>query len=227
MAKYLPPMGGGQNSTRVVPGPVHNGACPPPSEIVVVEARKVFDFCFQEDMIERCFFVPGLVNGATVTECEIVNVTCNEILEREPIPDSDGLRLVSIQVTLELAITISTGVNGNGTPITVTRNIAFPKRVVLCAPEGTDVTCDVRGTCICTVQPPVTDDVTGTEPNICCTIQLCITVTSAADVKILVPSFGVVVPQECRNAAAAAFGGCPPLPPDVCPPLLNGNSNSM
>lgn len=48
------------------------------------------------------------------------------------------------------------------------------------------------------------------------TIQLCSVGTSGADVKILVPSFSVVMPQECR--VAPAFGGCPPIPPEVCGP---------
>ncbi|HWI50630.1 MAG TPA: hypothetical protein VNT01_00635 [Symbiobacteriaceae bacterium] len=51
------------------------------------------------------------------------------------------------------------------------------------------------------------------------TTLLCIVVTSGADVKILVPSFGVVMPQECR--VAPAFGGCPPIPPEVCGPGIN------
>lgn len=46
--------------------------------------------------------------------------------------------------------------------------------------------------------------------------HLCVVVQSTAAVKILVPSFGVVMPQECR--VASAFGGCPPIPPDVCGP---------
>jgi hypothetical protein len=212
VSQYLPPMTGGQDR-RIVPGPVRGGACPPPSEIVVVEARKIYDFCFQEDTLERCFFVPGLGAQATVTSCEITQVTCSEILDREPVPDQDGLALVSIQVTMELSITVVPG--PNVAPITVTRTISFPKRAVLCAPTGTLVTCDVRGTCICTVQPPIMGQ-TGAEPNVCCTIQLCIVITSGADVKILVPSFGVVMPQECK--VAPAFGGCPPIPPEVCGP---------
>lgn len=213
MAKYLPPMAGGSDN-RIVPGPIRGGACPPPSEIMVVEARKVFDFCFQEELLERCFFVQGLGTGAMVTNCEITEVTCAEILDREPIPDQEGLNLVSIQVNLTLSITIVPQPNAN--PITVRRNIAFPKRVVLCSPTGTDVNCDVRGTCICTLQPAQAQ-AGGQEPNICCTIQLCIVLQSTAEVKILVPTFGMVVPQECK--VAAAFGGCPPIPPDVCPPL--------
>lgn len=212
MPQYLPPMAGGQQST-VVPGPVKGGVCPPPSEIMVVEARKVFDFCFQEDLIERCFFVPGLGPQARVTECEIVEVVCDEVMDREPIVDNDGLVLVSLRILLTLRITILPA--PAAMPIIVTRQIAFPKRVVLCAPTGTEVRCDVQGTCICTIQP---ETEAPQEPNLCCTIQLCIVVQSTALVKILVPCFGVVVPQECK--VSPIFGGCPPLPPDPCPPLV-------
>lgn len=197
MSKYLPPNAGEQEAGRVVPGPIRGGHCPPPKEIVVVEARKVFDFCSQEDTLERCFFVAGLTNGAMVTACEITDVTCQEIMDREPIPEDEGKALVSIQVNLTLNVTITPG-NG-AAPITVQRNIAFPKRVVLCAPMGTDVSCDVRGTCICTIQPPSPNG-GDTEPNVCCTIQLSITVTSTANVKVLVPTFGMVLPKECSAA---------------------------
>jgi hypothetical protein len=59
------------------------------------------------------------------------------------------------------------------------------------------------------------------------TIQLCIVVKSTADVNILVPTFGVVVPQECR--VAPAFGGCPPMPPDLCGPgpQMTGGTSGM
>jgi hypothetical protein len=48
------------------------------------------------------------------------------------------------------------------------------------------------------------------------TTHLCIVVKTTADVNLLIPTFGVVVPQECQ--VAAAFGGCPPAPPRQCPP---------
>lgn len=219
MTRYLPPTAG-ESERRIRPGPVKGGACPPPSEIVVIDARKVFDFCFQEETLERLFTVPGLGAGATVVDCEITNVTCEEIMEREPLPDQEGLALVSIRIVLELTITVRP--SANGTPVTIQRTIIFPKRVVLCAPTGTDVHCDVRGTCICTIQPTHnTQSQSGvTEPNLACTIQLCIVVQSSADVKMLVPSFGLVVPQQCR--VAPAFGGCPPIPPEVCGPLTIG-----
>ncbi len=212
MSKYLPPMSGGQEPPRVVPGPVRGGHCPPPREIMVVEARKVFDFCTQEETLERCFFVNGLANGAMVTSCEITDVTCQEILDREPIPDEEGKALVSIQVNLTLNLMITPG-NGMA-PIMVQRNIAFPKRVVLCAPMGTDVSCDVRGTCICTIQPPSPNGAE-MEPNVCCTIQLSITLTSTANVKVLVPTFGMVFPKECT--VAPVLGAM--VPPDCEDPV--------
>lgn len=197
MSKNLPPMAGSED-VRIAPGVIRGGQCPSPREIVVVEARKVFDFCTQDDLLERCFFVAGLNTGAMVIDCQISNVSCQEIMEREPLPNGDGKALVSIQVNLTLNLTIMPGPGQQ--PVMVQRNISFPKRVVLCAPTGTDVTCDVRGTCICTLQPPSPGMVEG-EPNICCTIQLSITLTVTANVKVLVPSFGMVLPKECTVAA--------------------------
>jgi hypothetical protein len=39
--------------------------------------------------------------------------------------------------------------------------------------------------------------------------------TSGAEAKLLVPSFGVVMPRECK---VQARGGCPSVPPEVCGP---------
>lgn len=203
----------------VVPGPVRDGRVPPFREIMVVETRKVYDFCFQEDTLERCFTVPNLGAGAQVLSCQISNVTCQEITPREPIPDQPGLSLVSVQVNLQLTIQIRPDTGAQ--PGTLQRVIAFPKRLVLCAPQGTDVTCDVRGTCICTLQPVPAGS---TEPNLCCTIQLCTTTQATADVRVLVPTFGTVVPQPC--AVSPAFGGCPPMPPQVCAPSFVSTPSS-
>ena len=195
----------------IVPGPVREGRVPPFREIMVIETRKVFDFCFQEDTLERCFTVPNLGAGAQVLSCQITDVSCHEVTPREPVQDQPGLSLVSIQVNLTLSITIQPATGA--APGTLQRVVAFPKRLVLCAPVGTDVTCDVRGTCICTLQPLPAGS---TEPNLCCTIQLCTTTQATADVKVLVPTFGTVIPQPCN--VSPAFGGCPPMPPAVCGP---------
>jgi hypothetical protein len=211
VTKNLSPVAGAQDM-RVVPGPIRGGQCPPPREIIVVEARKVFDFCTQEDLLERCFFLQGLGQGAMVVDCQITNVSCQEIMEREPLPGFEGKALVSIQVNLTLNLTVVPDMGQP--PVMVQRNISFPKRVVLCAPTGTDVSCDVRGTCICTVQPPSPGAGDG-EPNICCTIQLSVTLTVTANVKVLVPTFGMVLPKEC--SVAPVLGTT--VPPDCEEPV--------
>ncbi len=198
--------------TIVVPGPIRGGHCPPPREIVLVDARKVFDFCTQEDLLERCFTIPNLGTGATILSCRITQIQCEEVADRQPVNNgSDGRAIVSIQITLTLQLQVqpATGMQ----PVTVERTISFPKRVVLCAPEGTDVTCDVEGSCICTVQP----DAAAGEPNVCCTIQLCTVLTVTADVKLLVPAFGSALPRRCPSAASPA--GCPPEVEPCDPPV--------
>jgi hypothetical protein len=221
VSQYIKPMAGGQPDV-IVPGPV-KGACPPPTEIICVEAKKVFDFCFQEELLERCFDFEEEVTE--VVDCEIESVTCREVRDREPVEGREGLFLVSLQIDLILRITALI----DDVEVDRFRRITFVKRVVLCAPQGTDVTCNVNGTCICVLQeqelPPdlaPNQPVVGEEvAQICCTIQLCITVQTLANVKILVPTFGLCVPAECR--VAPAFGGCPPVPPLQCfPDVVNG-----
>lgn len=202
---------GGDVDVSVVPGPIRGGHCPTPREIVVVDARKVFDFCTQEDVLERCFTIPDLGEDASVLDCRITNITCEEIMDREPVMNGNGRAVVSVQITLTLRLTIMPDLGQS--PITVERTVTFPKRVVLCAPEGTQVTCDVQGTCICTVQPDAADG----EPNVCCTIQLCTVLTVTANVKLLVPSFGSVRARRCPSAASPA--GCPPEVEDCEPPF--------
>jgi len=202
----------GEMDVTVVPGPIRGGQCPTPREIVVVDARKVFDFCTQEDILERCFSIPDLGEDASVLDCRITNIQCEEIMDREPVRDNRGRALVSIQITLTLRLTIMPDAGEH--PIRVERTITFPKRVVLCAPEGTEVSCDVQGTCICTVQPDAAEG----EPNVCCTIQLCTVLTVTASVKLLVPSFGSVSARRCPSAASPA--GCPPEVEDCEPPFV-------
>lgn len=157
----------------IIPGPVR-GACPPPTEIVCIDARKVFDFCFQEETLERCFVLEEAVTE--VVDCHIESVTCREVREREPIEGRDGFFLVSLQIDLILRITLLI----EGMEVDRFRRITFVKRVVLCAPMGTMVDCVVTGTCICVLQeqtlPPgvvgIPLEVGDDDPDICCTIQL-------------------------------------------------------
>ncbi len=197
----------------VIPGPIRGGHCPAPREIVVVDARKVFDFCTQEDLLERCFTIPELGAHGSVLSCRITDIRCEEVADRQPVHQGDdGRAVVSIQITLTLRLRVLP--DSGERPIVVERTITFPKRVVLCAPDGTDVTCDVEGTCICTVQPDAAEG----EPNVCCTIQLCTVLTVTADVKLLVPAFGSVRPRRCPSGASPQ--GCPPEVEDCDPPVV-------
>ncbi len=197
---------------RVVPGPIRGGHCPAPREIVLVDARKVFDFCSQEDLLERCFTLPDLGADGSILSCRITQIQCEEVADRQPVTNGDeGRAIVSIQITLTLQLQVQPTMGAQ--PVLVERTVTFPKRVVLCAPEGTDVTCDVEGTCICTVQPGAGEG----EPNVCCTIQLCTVLTVTADVKLLVPAFGSVRARRCPSAASVQ--GCPPEVDDCDPPV--------
>ena len=77
--------------TIVVPGPIRGGHCPPPREIVLVDARKVFDFCTQEDLLERCFTIPNLGTGATIT---LFGVVKQVLLTPLPYSDPQSIAVV-------------------------------------------------------------------------------------------------------------------------------------
>lgn len=195
--------------SNLLPGPVTAGSCPPPTEIVVIEAPKVYDFCFQEDRLERAFTLDNLADGAMVLACEIKEVHCCEVADRRPLNDGSGLFEVTLRIDICIRVILRPGLDEE--PVKLERLIRFQKRVLLCAPEGTDVTCDVNGNCLCTLQPSDAPD-----PNLFCTINLCVTVTVCALVKLLVPTFGLVLPKACQEAA---FAGCPPVPPPGCGPV--------
>jgi hypothetical protein len=189
-------------------GPVTSGSCPPPTEIVVIEAPKVFDFAFQEERLERAFTVEGLSDDAVVLACEIRDVNCCEVRDRRPLNDGTGLVEVTLRIDLCIRIVIRPAPGEE--PVFIERIIRFQKRVLLCAPDGTDVTCDVQGNCLCTLQPDLSG---GLEPNLFCRIHLCISVTASALVKLLVPIFGMVLPRAAEDAISA---NCPPIPPAQC-----------
>jgi len=80
--------------------------------------------------------------------------------------------------------------------------VTFLKQAVLCAPEGTEVQCEVTGNCCCFLD---------CNWDITCVFDFCVVLQVKADVKILVPSFGFCVPAECKAVAP-----CPPRIVDDC-----------
>lgn len=99
----LAPIAGGGH---VMPGPIR-GHCPEPTEIVCVEVKKIFDFCFQEHRVERTFPVPREVlrmehhdHGRIEVECEIEahKITCREVGERREVPNKKDRFLVCVAI---------------------------------------------------------------------------------------------------------------------------------
>lgn len=172
----------------------------------MIEVPKVYDFCFQEDRLERFFTLEGLADGAVILACEIVDVDCCEVAERRPLPDGSGLYEVTLRIDACMRLILCPGAGEE--PERVERLIRYQKRVALCAPEGTDVTCDVTGDCLCTLQPGC-----GVDPNLFCTITLCVTISVSSLVKLLIPSFGLVMPKACPESPLSV---CPPMPPLGC-----------
>lgn len=184
------------------PGPCHPiFGCPKPTEIVCIEVRKVYDFCFQTesfdtvctDLPEQCEWRQGQAASA---ECFVKDVDCREI-QRTPI--ADGLANVTLVVRVKRIIKVF---DNEGNLICRFENtLNRVKTVTLCAPEGTKIDCEATsiscGPCF------ISDD------QVCCALSLCLLIQSTAKVKLLVPSFGFCVPSECVTA---------PTPPVECPP---------
>lgn len=162
-------------------------------EVVCIEAKRVCDFCFQEERIERTFPVPaGIVippGTRPMVECMIDtdDVTCR-VVEQRPVGNKNDQTLVCLAI--EVPVTLSIGDN------MFTENIMFLKQAVLCVPEGTDVECQVTGNCCCIVDPVTR--------IISCVFNFCVVIQSKVIVRILVPTLGMCAPKECRSVV----GGC-------------------
>lgn len=178
--------------------------CPDPTEIVCIEVLKVYDFCFASERKENvCFDIPPacyppVPPDATVT-CSITAVSCDEISRRPSA--TPGLTDVTLKICVDVTLTITPA--GGGLPsCTFSDTFCFIKTVTLCAPDGTEVQCEIPnfrcGPCF--VMP---------NNEVCCEIDVCILIQAKAVVKLLVPAYGFCIPAECVQVVK---------PPIVCPP---------
>ncbi|MBX5477309.1 MAG: hypothetical protein IRZ18_09345 [Clostridia bacterium] len=183
----------------VVPGPCPPQGCPPATEIVCIETRKVYDFCFQTDRLNNLIIPlpdncpPGGISADVLTG----EATC-QVTAFQPVDGTSGLANVSLIVIIPAIVQV---VNAQGTILCqFETTITFTKTVTLCAPEGTSVDCRM---------------VAGNEAvvlvgrNVHLSLTICLLIESTAQVKLLVPSFGFCVPSECVTL---------PSPPVECPP---------
>jgi hypothetical protein len=179
---YLAPMAGGSDH-----------------EVICIEAKRVCDFCFQEQRIERTF--PATVTVPTGTTpmvtCMIdeMNITCREV-ERREVDSRKNRFLVCLAITVPVRITVDTQ--------TITQNVVFLKQAILCAPAGTDIECQVTGDCCCFF------DTTTSMLN--CVFNFCVVIQSKATVRVLIQTLGNCVPKHCRSVIA----GCPPGEMEPC-----------
>lgn len=162
-------------------------------EVICIEATKVCDFCFQEHRVDRTFNV-NVPTGVTEIMCNIdeANVTCRVVERREV--EGTKKQLVCVAITVPVTFTVGTE--------TFNQTVTFLKQAVLCAPEGTQVRCDVTGNCCCFLDPA-----TGL---VTCVFDFCVVIKTQVQVRVLVPTLGMCTPKRCRSTIV----GCPPSVPD-------------
>lgn len=188
--RHLPPMAGGSDH-----------------DVVCIETRKVFDFCFQEHRVERTFNnidfpVGDVTNGMRpIIDCEIVEeeIRCREVSRRKEIEGhKKGKVLVCVAIEVPIRLRV-VDFDGERVFTTITQRVVFLKQAVLCAPEGTDIQCQVTGNCCCFFDQE--------NNQITCTFDFCVVLSATAIVRVLVPTLGFCAPQECRSVTT----GCPPF----------------
>lgn len=172
-------------------------------EVICIEANKVFDFCFQEDRVER-IFSSGEIEGceSPVAECEIDtrHITCREVSHRQPIDLKRHKFLICLAIRVPVMLRVMDEATGKHMK-TRHQTVTVLKQVVLCIPPGTEVECEVTGNCCCVMDEK--------NEQINCVFNLCIVIKSKAVVHVLVPTLGMCFPKECK----AVPTGCPPHVP--------------
>lgn len=177
-------------------------------DVICIEAKKVFDFCFQEHRVERFFPAANIPEETpVVVDCQIdtQNITCREVSPREVVDPKKNKFLICVAINVPVTLRVVNQTTGMIIR-TIEQVVVILKQVVLCVPVGTDVQCEVTGNCCC-----VFDEQTD---QINCVFNLCIVIKSKATVQVLIPTFGICTPKECKTVST----GCPPavLTKDDC-----------
>ncbi len=192
---------------QVVPGPYPDG-CPPPIVVDCIEVTKVYDFCFSTVTRDNlCFPIPatcGVLPAGTTCTVSVTSVSCSTV-SSTPILNASGVPTgfanVTLLITVELSISL---ISPSGVTIcTFCGTFSFFQTIVLCAPDGTSITCEspsnAVGSCV----------IIGSD--VCSIVTICLLIESVATVKLLVPTFGFCTPAPCVVAPSPPFA-CPPSP---------------
>ncbi len=176
-------------------------------DVICIEAKKVFDLCFQEERVERLFpITEDLPDAPIELDCQIdtENITCREVSPREKVDSKKGKFLVCLAIELPVTISAVNSRTGQLVCPVITHTVTVLKQVVLCAPEGTSIRCEVTGNCCCVLDRR--------NDQINCVFNLVVVIKSTATVQVLVPTLGMCAPVECK----AVPGGVPPTVPKDC-----------
>lgn len=199
----------------------------PEQELICINVDKVYDWVMKENTFDYFPTTPVAFPGVTATtslagaivSCEVTPATANPvvILRRENRQFTvDGnvvcLQQLTIQknFTVVLVLTLPTGVIFRSSPIAVSRS----EQVILCAPEGTDVT--VTFTELdCFISSPGTF-VPGA--GVVTFTGLVVTVMTCQSIQSTYPVTVEFLADFCSPRADLAIGSCPlPARPAQCP----------
>lgn len=199
----------------------------PDQELICINVDKVYDWVMKENSFDYFPTGPVTFPGVTATtptagatlSCEVTPAASNPVVilrreNRQFTVDGEVVCLQQLTIqknfTVVLVLTLTTGVILRSSPITVSRS----EQVILCAPEGTDVT--VTFTELdCFISAP------GTFVPGAGTVTFTGTVVSIMTCQSIQSTYPVTVEflaDFCEPRADLAIGACPmPARPLQCP----------
>ncbi len=199
---------------------------PPPQGIDCLVVEKVYDQCFNEDVIIKTFTIPtgalepcnnadlGSINRV---ECAIVTTQCNVAGVGPPL--DNNLRIVTIQQKFVMRIDLID--ETADPPVVCSFNAPVddfysqallyvpPPGVVFGPAGGPFVFCEiVNSTCYCLPETPSPG-----EPitKVICTAKICKIIEVSAFIKALIPRQGSCLPRPCAAAPQQEEIECPPI----------------
>lgn len=185
------------------------------AETLCIRTTKVYDWCYSNGT--NTFVITDLVFPEDTSvvagmECSITDFSCAEISRSQA---GGGIAMVTLRKQASFELTF---VDAAGLPVPVTiggvevdtqtRTRFYDEFIQICAPTGTDVTCDITDSgCSSTLTI-----VSGT-PAVSVDIYVCQSVRSEADVSVCVDIVDFCAPDLCSPVARQQD-------PPSCPPTL-------
>lgn len=185
---------------KVMPGNLHHGKFPPPTEIVCIWVKKIYDACSQKECDE--FFFDDL-NIPTDVPLQNLEVTCHvkpnsETFRDWSITPLDGgpLGLVKVTVCAELELRVYDVNNPSNFAITQ-EEVCFIKEVILYAPDPVKMQVLVESIFECLA---ATGEIVNGNFVVTAIVGAFIIVKTGLKVQLLVPAYGFCpVPPECEE----------------------------